>query len=85
MPFVYGWNMEDLIHFINTPSSMANRPTTYSTYDAEHWVPETWSKSHTRTDFERDRARLINSSAFRRLGEKTQIDMAGLDLLFVSL
>jgi len=58
---------------------MANRPTTYSTYDAEHWVPETWSKSHTRTDFERDRARLINSSAFRRLGEKTQIDMAGTD------
>ncbi|MBW3078001.1 deoxyguanosinetriphosphate triphosphohydrolase [Bifidobacterium sp. 81T8] len=50
----------------------------YGAFDEERWAPEP-PKSRSRTAFERDRARLIHSSALRRLGAKSQILIAGTD------
>ncbi|MBT1172353.1 deoxyguanosinetriphosphate triphosphohydrolase [Bifidobacterium sp. MA2] len=50
----------------------------YTAFDEERWAPEP-PKSKSRTAFERDRARLIHSSALRRLGAKSQILVAGTD------
>jgi dGTPase len=44
----------------------------YSSTDVERWVQEA-HKSSFRTVFERDRARVLHSSALRRLGAKTQV------------
>ena len=44
----------------------------YVPADLERWVVEP-SKSKARTPFERDRGRLVHSSALRRLGAKTQV------------
>lgn len=44
----------------------------YSPWDEERWVPEPPKKTY-RTAFERDRARVLHSSALRRLGAKTQV------------
>ncbi|MFC0265556.1 deoxyguanosinetriphosphate triphosphohydrolase [Alloscardovia macacae] len=50
----------------------------YTQHDTERWAHED-SKSRNRTAFERDRARVVHSSALRRLGAKTQILVAGTD------
>lgn len=50
----------------------------YTSFDEERWAPEP-PKSSTRTAFQRDRARLIHSSALRRLGAKSQVLVAGTD------
>lgn len=50
----------------------------YHEADEERWALEP-PKSQSRTAFERDRARLVHSSALRRLGAKTQILIAGSD------
>lgn len=52
---------------------------TYTAFDRERFVPETHSSS--RSDFARDRGRLLHSSALRRLAAKTQVlsPTAGLD------
>ncbi|BDR54962.1 deoxyguanosinetriphosphate triphosphohydrolase-like protein [Bombiscardovia apis] len=50
----------------------------YQEADEERWAPEP-PKSQSRTAFERDRARLVHSSALRRLGAKTQVLVAGSD------
>lgn len=50
----------------------------YSAFDEERWAAEP-PKSRSRTAFQRDRARLIHSSALRRLGAKSQILVAGSD------
>ncbi len=44
----------------------------YADHDRERWVPE-GTKNKGRTPFERDRARIVHSSALRRLGAKTQV------------
>lgn len=44
----------------------------YSASDRARFVAED-PKNPARTDFERDRARVVHSSALRRLGEKTQV------------
>lgn len=50
----------------------------YAPRDEERWAAEP-PKSRMRTAFERDRARLIHSSALRRLGAKSQVLVAGTD------
>ncbi|MFP7696007.1 deoxyguanosinetriphosphate triphosphohydrolase [Trueperella sp. LYQ143] len=44
----------------------------YTSFDMERWVCER-AKNPSRTDFERDRARVLHSSALRRLAAKTQV------------
>ena len=43
-------------------------PVGYTAHDLERWVPEP-PKSQARTPFQRDRARVLHSSALRRLGQ----------------
>jgi dGTPase len=48
----------------------------YSTHDTERWAAEP-PKRPGRTDFHRDRARVLHSSALRRLAAKTQVVAVG--------
>jgi dGTPase len=45
----------------------------YSEYDRERFEPEDRKNSSRRGEFARDRARVLHSSALRRLGAKTQV------------
>jgi dGTPase len=49
---------------------------TYSTHDTERWAAEP-PKRPVRTHFQRDRARVLHSSALRRLAAKTQAQEVG--------
>ena len=69
----YAWHMETTLDGEQVLSDEG-----YSAFDEERWAPEP-PKSKSRTAFERDRARLIHSSALRRLGAKSQILIAGTD------
>ncbi|MEE1617303.1 deoxyguanosinetriphosphate triphosphohydrolase [Brachybacterium sp. J153] len=62
-----------------TASAAVDAPTPppgYTPADLERWAPES-PKSQARTPFQRDRARVLHSSALRRLGAKTQVLGAG--------
>jgi dGTPase len=48
----------------------------YNARDTERWAPES-PKRADRTQFQRDRARVLHSSALRRLAAKTQVVRAG--------
>src|SRR3954453_15793135 len=49
-------------------------------FDAQRWVTEPAKDSgYGRTPFQRDRARVLHSAAFRRLAAKTQVHTAGSD------
>lgn len=50
----------------------------YSAHDRERWAAEA-AKNPRRTDFQRDRARVLHSSGLRRLGAKTQVVSPGSD------
>nr|WP_288231150.1 deoxyguanosinetriphosphate triphosphohydrolase [uncultured Gardnerella sp.] len=50
----------------------------YDLHDTERWASEP-HHTRVRTPFERDRARIIHSSALRRLGAKSQVLVAGSD------
>ncbi|MEO8528418.1 MAG: deoxyguanosinetriphosphate triphosphohydrolase, partial [Pseudolysinimonas sp.] len=54
-------------------------PDGYDEADAERWLPE--EHASRRSDFARDRARILHSSGWRRLAQKTQVlsPTAGLD------
>ena len=53
-------------------------PSSYDEHDVARWAAEP-PKSVARSPFERDRARVVHSSALRRLGAKTQVLGAGHD------
>ncbi|UFU01723.1 deoxyguanosinetriphosphate triphosphohydrolase [Ruania suaedae] len=53
-------------------------PGEYGPGDVERWYAEPPKSAH-RTPFERDRARIVHSSALRRLGAKTQVLGPGTD------
>lgn len=62
----------------NVRSSVEMPDSGYTDADVQRWYQEP-PKRATRTPFERDRARLVHSSALRRLGAKTQVLGPGSD------
>jgi len=60
------------------PAPGEEGPGPYGDADVERYVAEA-AKKKARTPFERDRARVVHSSAMRRLGAKTQVLTPGTD------
>src|SRR6516162_669016 len=76
--------MLDRIRQVESPVKLAwivgptrhTRGVTYTSRDAERWAAEP-PKREGRTQFQRGRARVLHSSALRRLAAKTQVVRAG--------
>ena len=70
--------MIPVVEMLTLPNSPESVPPPYVESDAARWAPEA-PKRRGRTAFERDRARMVHSSAMRRLGAKTQVLTPGTD------
>lgn len=57
---------------------MSEQEEGYTDFDRERFEPEVRKGSAKRTEFARDRARVLHSSALRRLGAKTQVLSPGI-------
>jgi dGTPase len=68
----------DVVGGVPRPAEGEQGPGAYGDHDVERYVHEP-PKSRARTPFERDRARVVHSSAMRRLGAKTQVLTPGTD------
>ncbi|ACZ31175.1 deoxyguanosinetriphosphate triphosphohydrolase [Xylanimonas cellulosilytica DSM 15894] len=68
----------DVVGGVPRPAEGEQGPGAYGDHDVERFVQEP-PKSRLRTPFERDRARVVHSSAMRRLGAKTQVLTPGTD------
>lgn len=68
----------DVVGGVPRPAEGEEGPGAYGDHDVERFAPEP-PKSRQRTPFERDRARVVHSSAMRRLGAKTQVLTPGTD------
>ncbi|MCL1869225.1 MAG: deoxyguanosinetriphosphate triphosphohydrolase [Promicromonosporaceae bacterium] len=68
----------DVVGGVPRPAEGEQGPASYGDHDVERYAQEP-PKSRLRTPFERDRARVVHSSAMRRLGAKTQVLTPGTD------
>ncbi|PZR53696.1 deoxyguanosinetriphosphate triphosphohydrolase [Xylanimonas oleitrophica] len=77
-PFEQGAFDPDVVGGVPRPTEGEHGTLSYGDADVERYVTEP-PKQKSRTPFERDRARVVHSSAMRRLGAKTQVLAPGTD------
>ncbi len=78
VPFEQGAFDPEVLGRVPRPATGEEATPSYGDADVERYWPEP-PKKRSRTPFERDRARVVHSSAMRRLGAKTQVLAPGTD------